>query len=149
MSTEEDEAYNKEKLEYLKNPLHLNKELFGDYFYHGTTFRHGHIKRGDIIRPAEELGIEPNHPSRHFPESRNWVHATYRISDADIYARWTAQGDHEHARDDEKMGVSYKPHVFQVEPVGEMEVDPKDRKSVRAKGFKVVRRVLPNEVRPT
>jgi len=130
--------------EFKRQLEHINQELFGKYF-HGTTFRHGHIKKGDVIRPAEDLGVEPNHARNYFPESGQWAHAVHDAEQAWLYARWAAKGDHQGTIDDEKMGVSYKPHVFEVEPVGESHQDPRDFLSVRAKAFRVLRRVPPTK----
>jgi hypothetical protein len=121
---------------------HLNGPLF-----HGTTFRYGHIKRGDIIKPGSHIDAVPHHDENVYPEAGQWAHATSDLEYARGYAGWTAHGPHEANWEDESKGLKpFKPHVFQVEPVGEVSTDPEHPTGgVRAKGLRVVRRVLPNE----
>ena len=119
---------------------HLNQTLF-----HGTTFRHGHIKKGDIIQPANAINAEPYHDTDVWPEAEYWAHATTDLSTARNYADWAANGVHEGTEADERRGLSYKPHVFQVEPVGQAYPDPEDTTGVRSQGLRVVRRVTRDE----
>ncbi len=118
-----------------------HESLSGKQFFHGTTFRYGHIKAGDIIKPGIEIGAEPHHDPREYPEAKHWAHATSKLDAARGYAEWNADGDHPNAAEYE----NYKPHVFQVEPVGESMTDPRHPAGIRAKGLRVVRRVLPDE----
>ena len=120
-------------------PAHEN--LSGKQFFHGTTFRYGHIKAGDHIRPGVEIGAEPYHDAHDFPQAQYWAHATPNLSSARNYAEWNADGDHANAAEYE----NYKPHVFQVEPVGEAMTDPRHLEGIRAKRLRVIRRVLPDE----
>jgi len=110
-------------------------------FFHGTTFRFGHIKAGDYIRLGVEIDAEPYHDAEMFPEARHWAHATPFLSAARNYAEWNANGDHENAAEYD----NYEPHVFQVEPVGESMTDPRHLAGIRAKRLRVIRRVLPDE----
>jgi len=110
-------------------------------FFHGTTFRFGHIKAGDHIRPGAEIDAEPYHDAEMYPEARHWAHATPSLSAARNYAEWNANGDHENAAEYD----NYEPHVFQVEPVGEAMTDPRHPAGIRAKRLRVIRRVLPDE----
>ena len=120
---------------------HLNQPLF-----HGTTFRYGHLKRGDIIKPAKDIDAPTNHDPNEVPESANWAHAVSDLKWARNYANWTANGPTEANYADDLMGKKpFKPHVFQVEPVGKVEKDPEHPSGIRAEGLRVVRRVLPNE----
>lgn len=123
---------------------HLNQTLF-----HGTTFRYGHIKKGDIIQPASAINAEPYHDPSLYTDAEYWAHATTDLSTARNYANWAANGVHEGFLEDGRLRSSYKPHVFQVEPISQVYLDPEDQTGVRSLGFRVVRRVLPNEVRPT
>lgn len=120
---------------------HLSKPLF-----HGTTFRYGHLKRGDIIKPAKDIEVPTNHDASEYPEAANWAHATPSVRWAYNYADWTANGATEANMEDfGKNRAPFKPHVFQVEPVGRVETDPEHPTGIRAEGLRVVRRVLPDE----
>lgn len=120
---------------------HLNQPLF-----HGTTFRYGHLKRGDIIKPGSAIDADVNHDPSSFPDAHYWAHATPSLREARNYAEWAADGATEANMEDDRMGKKpYKPHVFQVEPVGFSMKDPEHEKGIRAEGLRVVRRVLPNE----
>jgi hypothetical protein len=118
-----------------------HENLSGKQFFHGTTFRFGHIKAGDHIVPGIEIDAGSHHDPSVFPEAQYWAHATPNLESARHYAEWAADGSHENTNENE----TFEPHVFQVRPVGEAMTDPRNREGIRARRLRVVRRVTPNE----
>jgi len=107
-------------------------EHLGEQFFHGTrhTIKPGTVMEGGRFTANQGAG----QPCEH----------VYYSSRADIAAEFARYGN------GPRNNIDAKPRIYQVEPVGEHEVDPDEdpsTKSYRSKQVRVVRKMPANELR--
>lgn len=105
-----------------------NRNLSGPQFFHGTNVD---LRPRSLIRPASQTG----HQREYYGYgNEDYAFATTRMTTASVYAR------------DRTAARGGTERVYQVEPTGEHEEDPKQQYGYRSRSpYRVIRRVPRSE----